>query len=283
MIWRDKDFQNSTPKGKLVFLNLLTNSYIGESGLYKITAKTIKDETGVDITTIEKLLAGGLKNVFYDNGTGTVFVAKAYLYNRGGRPDLVVKSIRTERELTPSPLWGVFDQFYELTDNSIIIKYDLNSLPIDTQGINTTTTTSTYTTTSTTKEVKEANAVPEIDFDGLLADWNEHGPGPKHEKASDKVKELLTNLTTVGDASGFVWDKEKLVLAYKYYKAAVETTGFYKWPTWLDVLSRTFNQRNGPGLGRFIPKEGYEPWQGIPEAVADNQARRKRARDRGNL
>jgi len=127
-IWNDPDFQGYSRDGKLMFMYLFTNPEIGESGLYVITPKTIKDATGIRLSEVESLLGGRLKNVHYDTATSTVFVAKALLYNRGGRADLKRSAIENERGVTSSPLWELFDQIYSFDDDDKVLVKGLETV-----------------------------------------------------------------------------------------------------------------------------------------------------------
>jgi hypothetical protein len=109
IIWKDPDFQDYDPSRKLLFIYLCTNGSTTESGIYPITVTTISNETGIPKTTVGKQLANGLKNVIYDFKNQIVFVRNFRIYNAGGRPELIQKSIvRDFRTTFETPLWNDF-------------------------------------------------------------------------------------------------------------------------------------------------------------------------------
>jgi hypothetical protein len=99
-----------------------------------------------------------------------------------------------------------------------------------------------------------------VDTEKVLLDFNELGPGPKHENLSDKAIDIIIKLCTDGDASGEIWDNEKFTAAFKIYGDMYRSGRWsYKWPSITDLLSRTLYQKSGPGLLRFLKREGYDP------------------------
>jgi hypothetical protein len=111
--WKDPDFQAYTPEGKLLFIYLCTNQSTSESGIYPISVKTISDETGIKVATVSQLLDNRLKNVVYDISNQFVYVRKFRVYNAGGRPDLIQKTIAGEYRLSKQTfLWSLFIKDY---------------------------------------------------------------------------------------------------------------------------------------------------------------------------
>jgi phage replication O-like protein O len=96
--------------------------------------------------------------------------------------------------------------------------------------------------------------------DDWRVSWNDNGPGPVHAKLGRKADELIDLITTEGAADGEVWDIDKFTLAVTIYKELYEAGVWeYKWPSLTDLLSRTYHQKSGPGLTRFLPRPGYDP------------------------
>jgi len=95
-IWKDPDFEEYPPDGKLIFIYLCTNPSATESGIYPISLTTISNETGVPLERVRELLSNGLKNVMYDQATRHVYVRRFHLYNPGGNPDLIEKSMTND-------------------------------------------------------------------------------------------------------------------------------------------------------------------------------------------
>lgn len=113
-IWGcDEKFQEYSKDGKLLFIYLITNDHLSESGIYKITYKTMANETDIPKEEVKKLINGELKNnVSYDEDKSVVFVYKFLEHNGGGSPKLVKKSIDKDRETIKTHLWKEFDKFY---------------------------------------------------------------------------------------------------------------------------------------------------------------------------
>jgi len=109
----DDKFQDYSPEGKLLFLYLITNEHINEAGIYKITFKTIANETDIPKERVIKLIKGELSNnISYDNDNNVIFVHKFLKFNGGGNPKLLKKSIEKDRELIKTSLWKEFDLYY---------------------------------------------------------------------------------------------------------------------------------------------------------------------------
>ena len=127
-IWScDEKFQEYSKDGKLLFLYLITNDHLTESGLYKITYKTMANETDIPKGEIKKLINGELKNnVSYDENKSVAFVHKFLEHNGGGNPKLVKISINKDRTTIKTRLWKEFNKFY-----SIDLKPLDNPLPKD--------------------------------------------------------------------------------------------------------------------------------------------------------
>lgn len=134
-IWKDPDFQNYSPEGKLLFIYFCTNQSTTESGIYPVTLNTIANETSIQLLnvkqllgislptysqpipnsseTVQKQLANGLKNVYYDIDNQCVWVKNFKHYNTGGSPKLVAASILSDcLQTKTSPLWADFIKEY---------------------------------------------------------------------------------------------------------------------------------------------------------------------------
>jgi len=109
----DDKFQDYSAPGKLLFLFLVTNDHVGEAGIYKITYKTMSNETALTLDRIKKLIHGELKNnVSYDEKRSVVFVHKFLKFNGAGNPELIKKSINKDKGLIKTTLWKEFDNLY---------------------------------------------------------------------------------------------------------------------------------------------------------------------------
>ena len=109
----DDKFQDYSAEGKLIFLYLITNDHLNESGVYKITYKTIANETDVSKEKVKKLIQGELKNnVSYDEDNNVIFVHKFLKFNGSGNPKLIKQSINKSKQLIKTTLWKGFDKYY---------------------------------------------------------------------------------------------------------------------------------------------------------------------------
>jgi uncharacterized phage protein (TIGR02220 family) len=109
-LWSDKDILSSGKDSRYLFLYLITNKHINNSGVYELPLTAISFETGMPLPTIKKLFASGEpKNVFYDFENEIVFIKNARAYHRGGNPAKVEKGILNEFKQThKTPLWNLF-------------------------------------------------------------------------------------------------------------------------------------------------------------------------------
>lgn len=83
-IWSSPDFQQLSPHGKLVFIYLFSNSHRNEACLYKITPKTISNETDLTIEQVNEVIseienAGMVK---YDRDNFILWVINAVKYQK---------------------------------------------------------------------------------------------------------------------------------------------------------------------------------------------------------
>jgi len=84
---------------------------------------------------------------------------------------------------------------------------------------------------------------------------------PRVRKITPRLARYIEILTTRGDASGFVWTTKAFKAAVRCYEALTRAGEWqYRWPSLIDLLSRTVHQTKGPGLLRFLPQEGYDPY-----------------------
>ena len=110
-IWCDKDVLAAPAQGKLLFLYLICNKHINNSGVYEMPLSTISHDLKIAVPTVTKLLGNGsIKNVHYDFDNEMVFVVNAYRkYHPGGNPVQVEKGIINEfNQTNKTPLWNLF-------------------------------------------------------------------------------------------------------------------------------------------------------------------------------
>jgi len=109
----DDKFQDYSLEGKLLFLYLITNDHLAESGIYKITFKTIANETDISKDKVEELIRGELSNnVSYDEENKVIFVHKFFKFNKLGSPKNILTSIDKGMGLIKTSLWEDFTKTY---------------------------------------------------------------------------------------------------------------------------------------------------------------------------
>ena len=124
----DDKFQDYSAYGKLLYIYLITNTHVNECGLYRITYKTISNETEIPRAEVSRLIKEELSNnVSYDDEKNVIFVHKFLKYNGSGNPNLIQKSIDRDRRLIKTTLWKGFDKYY--TRDLKPIKNDSEILP----------------------------------------------------------------------------------------------------------------------------------------------------------
>jgi hypothetical protein len=112
-IWKDPDFEEYSPEGKLIYVYLCTNPSTTESGIYPISYTAIANETGIDLSKVKEVFANGLKNVLYDEATRHVFVCSFRNDNVGGNPKLIETSILNDFSHSKNTyLWNDFLDTY---------------------------------------------------------------------------------------------------------------------------------------------------------------------------
>jgi len=128
----DDKFQNYSTEGKLLFLYLITNEHINESGIYKITYKTIANETDIPKERVAELIKDELSNnVSYDEENNVIFVHKFLKFNGGGNPKLLKKSIEKDKVIIKTTLWKEFNKYYAKDLKPLDNSLETVSKPLD--------------------------------------------------------------------------------------------------------------------------------------------------------
>jgi len=174
----DDKFQDYSASAKLLFLFLITNDHLGEAGIYKITYKTMSNETALTVDRVKKLIHGELKNnISYDERRSVIFVHKFLKFNGAGNPELIKKSINKDRRLIKTNLWAEYDNLYTKD-----LKYIDNHLK--------TLSSNSNTNSNTNGNSKKTYGQDELDqaFDKIWEIW------PRKEqkgKAREKYNHLV--------------------------------------------------------------------------------------------
>jgi len=123
-IWKDPDFQEFTISEKLIFIYLFTNESVSESGVYRLTFKTIKNITDVPIPTIERAITETFKKrIVYDQENSIIWVKNFLRYNGHGKPTLLIRSILNDYKASKkSNVWGGYWEYNCDPIEKLIIK-----------------------------------------------------------------------------------------------------------------------------------------------------------------
>jgi hypothetical protein len=127
-IWEDEDeFLKYSDAQKTLFFYLITNKDCTESGIYKVSRRSLCFILNWDEPKLMKTLTTMRPNVYTDNTYSLVFIKNFLKFNGmcRGRPDLIEKSILADFKLyCESPLWSLFKTFYPKYSKSIQILSD---------------------------------------------------------------------------------------------------------------------------------------------------------------
>lgn len=124
-IWKDPRVQELNADDKLLFIYLLTNELLNESGVYPITSKTIANETGLKQEGVDKGLTRGLKGfIEYDSKNQVVWVKNFFKYQP--KSPNMLKSVQNDIKHIKSKVMDNFIKHYNLNPNAIP---NLNPIP----------------------------------------------------------------------------------------------------------------------------------------------------------
>lgn len=131
-IWDDEGFQEFTPHEKLIFIHLLTNKSITESGVYPYTFKTISNNTGIEKAEVMNTIKGSLeKTVGYDSKNAIIWVKNRLRHNKSGNPGVIFRSILNDyKAMKRSSIWESYwdynkDHIEDMIDKSKNLKNEI--------------------------------------------------------------------------------------------------------------------------------------------------------------
>ena len=136
--WLDEDVESWSVNQRYLFLFLISNPLRTTSGIYYITRKRIHIESLLPISEIDRyLVSEGTKNISYDRQHSVVFIHNALRHMRGGRPNLIARSIVNDYHATSQSvqIWREFSRKYQVTIQSnnelseLFNKVDLTRVP----------------------------------------------------------------------------------------------------------------------------------------------------------
>jgi hypothetical protein len=112
-IWTSPDFQKLSPQARLVFIYLFSNDHRNEAGLYRITKKTISNETDLTIEEVETALQEieSANLIKYDDKDCVVWVINAVNYQKTNPNE--VKAINKNLAQLNHPFVEEFRTYYE--------------------------------------------------------------------------------------------------------------------------------------------------------------------------
>ena len=102
-LWKDPVVQKLSSDNKLLWIYLLTNEQLNESGVYILTPQTISNETGLTIEQGTKGLIEGLRGlVEYDTVSQVVWIINFFNYQHASTN--MLKSVQNDIKYIKSPL-----------------------------------------------------------------------------------------------------------------------------------------------------------------------------------
>lgn len=125
-IWSSPDFQELSTQSKFTFIYLFSNSHRNESGVYRITPKTISNETDIPISeTIEALKEiENIGLIKYDFEQYIVWVVNAFKYQTVS-PN-IIKAVYKDLEVIDHSFCDEFKAYYD----GILNPYETPSEPL---------------------------------------------------------------------------------------------------------------------------------------------------------
>lgn len=135
--WSDADVEAWPINKRYLFLFLWSNELCSTSGVYYITRRRIHKVTDLPLPELDQyLIHDGIKNVSYDARNNVVFIHNKLRYMRGGRPDLIAKSIIGDYWANPDArqIWREFREKYRATimANNILHNHFFSEIDLDT-------------------------------------------------------------------------------------------------------------------------------------------------------
>ena len=111
-IWSSPDFQELSCNGKFAFIYLFSNSHRNESALYRITPKTISNETDIPAdqvkSALDELTANGL--IKYDHDQSIIWIINAIKYQKMSPNE--IKSILKDLNTLDHPYTEELKEYY---------------------------------------------------------------------------------------------------------------------------------------------------------------------------
>ena len=133
-IWTSNKFNSLTIRAKFVFLYLLTNERVTQTGIYTIAPKHIACDTELDIheveDCIEELEANRLIKFWYEDNLIFIFDNFKFARNTIKNASILSKTIQGQRDLYHNEeLWELFDTMHQVIleeINQALIKQQSN-------------------------------------------------------------------------------------------------------------------------------------------------------------
>ena len=134
-IWDSKRFINLDNTTKLIFLYLLSNQRVTQTGIYKIRFEQVACDIGLKVEDVEnafdELEGNALIHYWYDEHI--LFIVNNFRFARNTIKNATIlhKVIESQRQLFNLPeLWGNFDTLYSAeleVINKVLIKHQSNN------------------------------------------------------------------------------------------------------------------------------------------------------------
>ena len=119
---------------KYVYLYLLTNEKVKQTGIYNIMLKHIACECGLKLEDVEKIIPkmSDIGLIKYWSDENLIYIPKFFKYSKGmiKNPKILLETINRQKELLSNhPIWSIFDEEYSKeiqVINDLLIKNQTN-------------------------------------------------------------------------------------------------------------------------------------------------------------
>lgn len=133
-IWTSQKFNLLDASEKLIYLYLITNEKIKQTGVYNIMLKHIACECGLMLPDVEKSIKrmAKIRLISYWHEENLIYIPKFFRFSKGmiKNPKILAETIYRQKELlTNHSVWKLFDEEYQQEMqfiNDALIKHQSN-------------------------------------------------------------------------------------------------------------------------------------------------------------
>lgn len=143
-LWTSQKFNLLDANEKLIFLYLLTNEKVKQTGIYNIMVKHIACECGLMLSETEKAInkMQEIRLIHYWNDENLIYICNFFRFSKGmiKNPKILAETINRQKELLANhSVWNLFDSDYAQEIQSInkaLINHQTNNSSSDNSNDN---------------------------------------------------------------------------------------------------------------------------------------------------